>query len=148
STFGELGGVASPRRSRKARSRPSRLGCRGGTLARDPVGIAEELEVHRVLERVVAQPVEAEALERLDPAARQRRALVDGALILADRVGRPGGDAAAARVPAGVDVDGDAEQMVGDLDAAVRVGGAEPADGLGGVARAAGAGVRDVLLDG
>src|SRR5262245_21568007 len=51
---------------------------RGSKLRRDAVGIPEELEVHGVAQLPISsEPVKAVALERVDPATGQRRALVD-----------------------------------------------------------------------
>jgi hypothetical protein len=114
----------------------------------DLLGSSEELEVHRVFERVAPQPVEAVALERVDE-TRGHRGALEGALhfLRALRCLVPRLDAVAARVLLGVDVDRDAVQVVGDLAAPVRVAIAEAADGPGLVAIRPRALVLDLALD-
>jgi prolyl oligopeptidase len=109
--------------------------------------VAQKLEVHRVLERVVAQPVEAVPLERLDPALGQRRPVEGRArLHRALRVRAPGLDAVATGVAVGVDVERDAEEVVGDLAGVKRVPLAVAPERARLVRRRA-AGLLDALLD-
>src|SRR5262245_14549736 len=94
------------------------------------VRISQKFEVHRVAQlRVLPEPIEAVAFERRDPAARELRALVHRFRVaLAGGMIGPRRNAAAARVAIGVDVDGDAEEVVRDLAAAVAVRVAEAAE--------------------
>src|SRR5262245_38731459 len=113
---GATTGVAYAERSR-ARARARLRGRGDGCSARafdDLVRITEKLEVHRVLQHVVAKPIEAEALERIDPRLRHHHALPDRRLrpVLADRVLVPRRDAPAARVLVGLDVDRDPVDVV------------------------------------
>src|SRR6478752_8854939 len=92
-------------------------------LGHDALGLAQELEVHGVAQlRVATEPIEAVFLEGVDPATRQLGAVEDrfGAALTGFVIG-PGRDAAAAWVAVRVDVDGDAEQVVGDFGAAVAI---------------------------
>ena len=108
--------------------------------------------MHRVLSearRGRASPRSRSAPNALTPAPGGGRPLEDVVpLVLAEGVTGPGIDAAAARVLLGVDVDGDAEEVVRDLRTPVGVGGAEAADRLRRVAAPlAGARPLDVLVD-
>src|SRR4051812_3358061 len=74
---------------------------------RDFARIAQEFEVHGVLQFVVAEPIEAVFFERADPTLGHGHALPIGLLAATFRVAAPGFDAVAARVVVRIDVQSD-----------------------------------------
>lgn len=88
----------------------------------DVIRIAEELEVHGVLKRIATEPMEAKALEDVDPTLGHGHSIVDRVDVsLAERVIRPLSDAATAGVERGIYVDGDAVDVIRDFVVVVGV---------------------------
>ena len=88
--------------------------------------------MHGIFEFVMTEPIETVPFERLNPAFGHVGAIV-GRLrghFAFGMVG-PGCHAATTRIAIGIDVDGNAEKMIGHFDASIRIGAAKSTNCFG-----------------